>query len=93
MTDDSPKTRVIVKDLAEFKSNFNKYCHNMLEGLDWNGVLAAGGSVLHSVIQPERHRKCQWYSNYRERRDVDLFLYGMTPEQAKEKIKHIYKVT
>ena len=58
-TEDSPKSRMIVNTLPEFTANFKRFCHNVLDGFDWTGVLAAGGSIVHSVLLPEKVRQCQ----------------------------------
>jgi len=64
----------------------------MLQGLDWNGLLAAGGSVLHcsramASILPKNDLSFKLFYGFG---DVDLFLYGFTIEQAEEKVRQIY---
>lgn len=86
----------IVGSLKEFQNNFNIFCESSLADLDWDNVVAAGSSVVTSLLPvPERYS-----SSKREQRsyyhdintpasDVDLFLYGLTDREAVEKIKQI----
>ncbi|CEI64211.1 hypothetical protein FVEN_g9050 [Fusarium venenatum] len=90
---DSPAT---VADLAEFQKNFNIFSESSLTDLDWSNVVAAGSSVVNCLLPVPKEfnttkRKLREY--YHEKfcpaSDVDLFLYGLTHEQAIEKIKKI----
>ncbi|CAH0050859.1 unnamed protein product [Clonostachys solani] len=65
----------IVASLAEFQRNFSIFSEASLAEMDWSNVVAAGSSVFHEVFCPAS--------------DVDLFLYGLTEEEAIEKIKAI----
>ncbi|UKZ55109.1 hypothetical protein TrVGV298_008926 [Trichoderma virens] len=89
----SPAT---VADLAEFQKNFNIFSESSLAELDWNNVVAAGSSVVNTLLPVPKEfntnkRKLREY--YHEKfcpaSDVDLFLYGLTHEEAIEKIKQI----
>lgn len=89
----SPAT---VADLSEFQNNFNVFSESSLVDVDWNNVVAAGSSVVNCLLPVPKEfnttkRKLREY--YHEKfcpaSDVDLFLYGLTQEEAIEKIKQI----
>ncbi|TFY76764.1 hypothetical protein EWM64_g7248 [Hericium alpestre] len=87
----------MVNDLDEFKKNWSIFTENSLSQLlDWNHVVAAGGSVqacLTPLPEEARTSKRMMRKYYHEAAypssDIDLFLWGMTPKQAEEKIKAI----
>ena len=85
-----------VQSLEAFKSNFTIFSEASLSELDWNNVVAAGSSVVTSLLPvPEefadsKRTKREWYhEKFAPASDVDLFLYGLTEEQAIGKIKQI----
>ncbi|KAF8164738.1 hypothetical protein B0H34DRAFT_686396 [Crassisporium funariophilum] len=89
----------MVADLEEFKKNWSVFTEGSLSQLlDWNNVVAAGGAVLAcltplkdtSKVSKRAIRKFYHSAAY-PASDVDLFLYGMTPEQAEAKIVAIYE--
>lgn len=89
----SPAT---VGNIDEFQKNFNLFSESSLSELDWSNVVAAGSSVINCLLPvPEafnvNKRKLREY--YHEKfcpaSDVDLFLYGLTHDEAIEKIKKI----
>ncbi|PNY22667.1 Uncharacterized protein TCAP_07089, partial [Tolypocladium capitatum] len=89
----SPAT---VADVAEFQHNFSVFSESSLVEMDWSNVVAAGSSVVNCLLPvPEEFntskRKLREY--YHEKfcpaSDVDLFLYGLTHDQAIEKMKQI----
>ncbi|KAM5381008.1 hypothetical protein ACJZ2D_003123 [Fusarium nematophilum] len=89
----SPAT---VANLTEFQKNFNVFSESSLVDLDWSNVVAAGSSVVNCLLPVPKEfnttkRKLREY--YHEKfcpaSDVDLFLYGLTHDQAIEKIKQI----
>lgn len=89
----SPAT---VGNLAEFQKNFNVFSESGLTELDWNNVVAAGSSVVNCLLPvPDQFnvnkRKLREYfhEKFCPASDVDLFLYGLTHEEAVEKIKQI----
>ncbi|OBT41736.1 hypothetical protein VE00_07971 [Pseudogymnoascus sp. WSF 3629] len=86
----------VVTSLKEFQSNFNLFSESSLSELDWSNVVAAGSSVTTALLPvPEKWSgsKKSLREYYHDRlapaSDVDLFLYGLTEEEALEKIKHI----
>lgn len=89
----SPAT---VASHSEFQKNFNLFSESSLADLNWDNVVAAGSSVVNCLLPVPKEfnttkRKLREY--YHEKfcpaSDVDLFLYGLTHEQAIEKIKEI----
>lgn len=91
-------TPAMVADLDEFKSNWAIFTENSLSLFDWSNVVAAGGSVLACLApvpdaskESKRALRKHFHTNAFPTSDVDLFLYGMTPEQAEAKIIAIYK--
>lgn len=86
----------VVPSLREFQTNFNLFSEGSLLDMDWSNVIAAGSAVVTSLLPvPDKYRnsKRELRKWYREKAapasDVDLFLYGLTEEQAIEKIKLI----
>lgn len=86
----------VVADLQEFRKNFTIFSESSLADMDWNNVVAAGSSVVNCVLPVPKEfnttkRKLREY--YHEKfcpaSDVDLFLYGLTHDEAIEKIKQI----
>jgi hypothetical protein len=81
----------MVADLEEFKRNWAIFTEGSLfQLLDWNNVVAAGGSVLASLSPlDDEHKKSKrairkyYHSNVYPTSDVDLFLWGLNPEQVR----------
>jgi len=77
-------------NLEEFKDNWSIFTEGTLGHLlDWNNVIAAGGSVLACLLPVPGRSKAprQSISTYYHQEayptsDVDLFLWGLTPEQV-----------
>ncbi|KAH9949869.1 hypothetical protein B0H21DRAFT_819796 [Amylocystis lapponica] len=89
----------IVEALDEFKQNWAIFSEGSLSQLlDWNNVVAAGGSVQ-ACLNPvpefakvsKRALRKHFHTNAYPTSDVDLFLYGLTPEQAEAKTISIYE--
>lgn len=82
-----PSTAV---DMDEFRRNWAIFTEGALSQLtDWSNVIAAGGSVLGCLLPlPEYARESKrtvrkfYHSAAYPTSDIDLFLYGMTPEQV-----------
>lgn len=71
--------------LEDFKSSFSRLSLNALNGLDWSNILVAGGFVLRSLFLKDPDRTFN-------DSDLDVFIFGLGPREANEKIKHIYNV-
>ena len=89
----------VCPDLDTFKKRFLIFSEGALSQLkDWSNVIVAGGSVLAALaplpVQATTSRR-QIRKFYHEEAyassDVDLFLYGLTPEQAERKMVEIYE--
>ncbi|RIA84952.1 ankyrin repeat-containing domain protein [Glomus cerebriforme] len=81
-----------------FQKNWNLFTESSLSGLDWSNVFAAGGAVLSCLLPiPKEYdvgpRKIrEWYHNIAYKSsDIDLFIYGLNDEAAKQKMEEIYE--
>ena len=89
----------MVQSLDDFKKNWAVFTEGSLSQLfDWSNVIVAGGSVQACLAPlPEKAKTSKralrkyFHSNAFPASDVDLFLYGLTPEQAEVKINAIYE--
>jgi hypothetical protein len=88
----------VVPTLDEFQRNFSIFTENSLSELDWSNVVCAGSAVLTSLLPPpkkfqgSKRSLRNWYHQViAPASDVDLFLYGLTEEQALKKILAIEK--
>ncbi|PLB49657.1 ankyrin [Aspergillus steynii IBT 23096] len=86
----------IVPSLNEFKKNFNIFSELSLSDMDWSNVVVAGSAVVTSLLPvPEKYRSSKralrqfYHDKFAPASDVDLFLYGLTEEEAIAKIKLI----
>lgn len=86
----------VVSSLAGFRTNFNVFSESSLVDLDWSNVVAAGSAVVTSLLAiPEQYAETKrslreyYHEKVAPASDVDLFLYGLSENQAKEKIKQI----
>lgn len=86
----------VVPTLSEFENNFTLFTEGALSEMDWSNVVAAGSAVVTSLLPvPEEYRNSKrglrqyYHDEFAPASDVDLFLYGLTEEEAIEKIKHI----
>ncbi|KAK4153422.1 ankyrin repeat-containing domain protein [Chaetomidium leptoderma] len=86
----------IVQSLKEFQRNFSVFSESSLAEFDWSNVVAAGSSVVNTLIPvPDQYNRSKralrefYHEKFCPASDVDLFLYGLTEEQAIEKIKDI----
>lgn len=89
----SPAT---VQSLKEFQRNFNVFSESSLVEMDWSNVVAAGSSVVNCLLPvPDEYSASKrtlrefYHEKFCPASDVDLFLYGLTEEEAVEKIKQI----
>eukprot|EP00029_Vermamoeba_vermiformis_P008738 TRINITY_DN4171_c0_g1_i1.p1 TRINITY_DN4171_c0_g1~~TRINITY_DN4171_c0_g1_i1.p1 ORF type:complete len:2196 (-),score=786.80 TRINITY_DN4171_c0_g1_i1:32-6574(-) len=80
-TPSSQDYAIVTKE--EFKKGFKEICHGVFKGLDWSNVFVAGGAVLGSLMNITDR------SGFKDS-DIDMFLYGLTEEEANDKLKHIY---
>ena len=80
----------MAESFEEFKKNWTIFTEGSLSQLiDWNNVVAAGGSV-HACLSPltaeqkesKRSIRKHYHGVAYPTSDVDLFLWGLTPEQV-----------
>ncbi|USP80657.1 uncharacterized protein yc1106_07931 [Curvularia clavata] len=88
----------VVTSLKEFEKNFQLFSESSLADLDWSNVVAAGSAVVTSLLPVSEEHKASkralreyYHQHLAPASDVDLFLYGLTEEEAVEKIKQIEK--
>ncbi|KAI5121633.1 hypothetical protein M0805_001162 [Coniferiporia weirii] len=89
----------VVETLDEFHKNWAIFTEGALSQLaDWNNVIAAGGSVLGCLLpvsqankESRRTMRKYFHSSAYPTSDIDLFLWGLNPEQAEVKINQIYE--
>ena len=86
----------IVQSLKDFQQNFALFCESSLVDLDWSNVVAAGSSVVTCMLPvPEQHRSSKralrqyYHETIAPASDVDLFIYGLSEEDAVKKIIEI----
>ena len=86
----------IVQSLKEFQTNFALFSESALVDMDWSNVVVAGSAVVTSLLPvPAKHNTSKralreyYHQKLAPASDVDIFLYGLTEEQAIEKIKQI----
>ena len=81
----------MVADLEEFRKNWAIFTEgSLLQLLDWNNVIAAGGSVL-ACLSPldkqhnlsKRAVRKYYHTDFYPTSDVDLFLWGLDPKQVR----------
>lgn len=86
----------VVQSHREFQKNFNIFSESSLVELNWDNIVAAGSSVVNCILPvPKKYSGSKrlmrefYHEKFAPASDVDLFLYGLTEEQAIEKIKEI----
>jgi ankyrin repeat protein len=86
----------IVPSMKDFQHQFNIFSELSLSEMDWSNVVAAGSSVLTPLLPvpkeyagSKRELRKYYHDIFTPASDIDLFLYGLTEEEAKEKIKQI----
>ncbi|WPH02991.1 Hypothetical protein R9X50_00586300 [Acrodontium crateriforme] len=86
----------IVQSLKQFQTNFNLFSENSLVDLDWSNVIVGGSAVVSSLLSvPGKHSESKralrkyYHEQLAPASDVDLFLYGLSEDDAIEKIKQI----
>lgn len=86
----------VVGSFKEFKNNFNLFSESALVDMDWSNVVAAESSVVTALLPvPQKYcgSKRALREYYHEKlapaSDVDLFFYGLSEDEARQKIKQI----
>jgi hypothetical protein len=78
---------IVTKD--EFMKNWEILTNGQFKGLDWSNLFVAGGCIL-ACLFPGFEANMQ--SPGFKATDIDMFIYGLSPEQANAKLRHIYDV-
>ena len=65
---------------------------NILKGLDWANVFVAGGITLGALLSVDNPSATSSDPNQWTDSDIDIYIYGLEPLAAKEKIRHISSV-
>lgn len=85
-----------VQSLKDFRTNFNIFSESSLAELKWDNVVVAGSAVNTSLLpvdapynESRRALRHYYHDKLAPASDVDLFLYGLSEEEAIEKIKQI----
>ncbi|KAJ6616500.1 hypothetical protein B0H10DRAFT_2037383 [Mycena sp. CBHHK59/15] len=68
----------IQPSLEAFTRAFERMSDGLLKNLDWNNVMVAGAWPWPDPAE-------RWKSS-----DVDVYIYGLPPKAANEKVKHIF---
>lgn len=81
----------IQPSLPMFEKRFHEMTYGQLNGLDWSNTFVAGGMVLGALLSVEGkdapNTVDQWKGS-----DIDIYIYGLDPVAANQKIRHIYKI-
>ncbi|KAE8251783.1 hypothetical protein A4X13_0g3845 [Tilletia indica] len=87
LLDHHRKDAIEINTLPAFQARFDSMTLGALKGLDWSNVLVAGGIALGALTgtTDEEAQKS-------EGSDIDLYLYGLTVDQANAKLQEIEKV-
>lgn len=93
---------VTVKSLEDFIVSWECFTEGLLRFVEWENILAAGGSVagclapLPSKIATANNsstrvqRRKYFHDNFLPGSDIDLFLYGLNETEAEAKLLEIY---
>jgi hypothetical protein len=84
-----PEEALTVATLSRFSEDFFGLCP-VLENLDWNNVIAAGGAILHTLLAPPLRWDSHAISVGGKMADIDLFFCGLDYDEATEKLKEIH---
>lgn len=66
-------------------AEFERWSRNQLKGMNWNNVLVVGGSILGS-IRYSNTKGIDLRKTLREYSDIDIYVYGLSPEDAQKKV-------
>ena len=89
-------TPAVVPTFQDFQNNFAVFSESSLSEVGWENIVAAGSSVVNCLLPiPDKYSNSRrslrefFHEKFSPASDVDLFLYGLTEEEAVEKIKQI----
>ena len=72
-----------------FREVFHRITRDVLQELDWANVFIAGGSALATLLHIDPLKDDA--ANVKDP-DLDLYLYGLSSEEANQKVEHIYAI-
>ncbi|KLU87586.1 ankyrin repeat protein [Magnaporthiopsis poae ATCC 64411] len=86
----------VVESLKRFQENFNIFSESALVDMNWDNVVVSGSAVTSCLLPvPKQFARSKralrefYHEKFCPASDVDLFLYGLTEEQALAKIADI----
>lgn len=86
----------VVPSRRLFQSNFDIFTESALRYLDWTNVVAAGSSVVTSLLpvgerynKSRRDQRAYYNEKIAPASDVDLFIYGLDEQSALRKLEQI----
>ncbi|KAE8228479.1 hypothetical protein CF326_g6587 [Tilletia indica] len=85
MFDDLRTDTAHVRSLEAWKGAFKVFSKGILAGLDFSHVFIAGGSVLATLSEEDTGV----FDTRLNNSDIDIFLYGLTDEEASKKVEDI----
>ncbi|KAI9220072.1 hypothetical protein BC828DRAFT_137828 [Blastocladiella britannica] len=92
--DKLPEGRQVIADRTEFLLNWKLFTAGALDCIDWNNMFAAGGSIqaclTHLPPNTTYGERRDYFLEKHGSADVDLFVYGLSPAAAMEKMNKIY---
>ncbi|KAJ7579479.1 hypothetical protein C8J56DRAFT_1109862 [Mycena floridula] len=93
-----PAQRAFIPTMNHFRDNWRMFAADSLDylwpnrgdGKPWSNVIVAGGSVLACVMESQRKIE-DFYDKSFPATDVDLFLWGLEPDEAERTALDIYR--
>ncbi|KAE8219871.1 hypothetical protein CF326_g8858 [Tilletia indica] len=76
------KDAVHIRSLAAFRDAFATFGGSVLAGLDYSNIFIAGGSILATLTELDTGN----FDDLLKGSDIDIFLYGLSGEEAHNKI-------
>ncbi|KAK0446933.1 hypothetical protein EV421DRAFT_1734146, partial [Armillaria borealis] len=80
--------------IQAFKSSWDAMTDNVLRGLSWDNIFVAGGLIFGTLLtpqvpagHPDVNKAEEWLAS-----DIDLYIYGLSPKEANDKIRHVEDV-
>ena len=83
------RTIEILSDSNSYLATFARITGGILNGLDWNNVLVAGGMALTTLLHVDPSTD---HAKDIQQGDLDIYIYGLDVEKANEKVEEIYQV-
>lgn len=89
LDENRPRSLQIQPNSKVFAKAFDRITRSILHGLDWSNIFIAGGIALTTLLHTD-----QFDDDRKEVKesDIDVYIYGLGPKEANNKVKHIYEV-